>query len=132
MKLTLRAHVARALQLVDQGEWLVAKVRGILLAAASVKILVPSLSTEILLALAPVALVVQALLGWWWVRRALYREMQEIGLADAWSPKDMWAIWMQVRLLRAHGIDPKDYDPHDLPEDYRKAVLASVKEPRTP
>ena len=124
MTLTWRGHVARLYAYFEQGEGLMAKVRGLLVAAASLKIL--GLPMAWIILGAPLVIVLYAVVGWVWLRHGWYKQATEVALFDSWTPLQVWQAHMTVRALHRLGVDLNGYDPSALPDEYRH-ILASAK-----
>lgn len=124
MILNWRGKAAKLHAYYDQGRDLFERAKGLLVIAAALKIL--GLPLWALGLLAPVAIVGYILLGWWWLRRGWYRQLNEVAMFDRWTPMQVWDLHMKVRMLAALGVQMNGYDPTRIPEEVEH-ILASRK-----
>ena len=121
-----RGRVAKIHLYFEQGQALLASVRNLLVIGAALKIF--GLSTWWLVALTPPILIGHVVVGWLWVRWGWLVQRGEVPLWDKWAPIQVWDRWMQVRMLRALGVEMNDYERHTLPEEVQRVLASSRKE----
>lgn len=127
MNLTWRGKAARLHAYFDEGKSLFERIKSILVIAAALKIL--GVPLEMVIWFAPALFVGFILLGWIWIRWGWYRQQTEVSSFDRWTPVQVWTIWMQVRMLRALGVDLNHFPTTRLPEEYLNVLASTRKEP---
>ena len=114
-KLNWKGKIARVHAYFQIGDSTLQQFKSVVYVSAALKIL--GLPLEWIAAVAPGLVVGYIGFGFWWVKRGLYRQQQEISLVDNFSIPQRLQWWVDVKMAQALGVDVRGMNLSHLPDE---------------